>query len=278
MGRGLDHLVLGVHDLDAAAGFFESLGFTVGARNRHPWGTHNRIIQFPGAFIELITVGEPELIIEHAQGRFSFGAFVRDALARREGLSMLVLESVDAEADNAAFAAAGIGGFETFFFERQGRGPGGEPLRVAFTLAFARPSPDGSSAFFVCQQHEPKNFWNPAFQAHPNGASGLAGVAIAAEEPAFLLGFLENFASVSATPGSRRLALPRGCIDLVDPDASRTGLLGFTVSVPDLAVVAKRLEAAGVAPHRTGDGSLTIPGAVAFGASITFLESAAGAA
>ena len=58
-GRGLDHLVLGVRDLEADAAFCEALGFTVGARNRHPWGTHNRIIQFPGSFLELITVGEP---------------------------------------------------------------------------------------------------------------------------------------------------------------------------------------------------------------------------
>ena len=44
-------------DLDAAAEDYRRLGFTVGARNRHPWGTHNAIVQFPGVFIELLTVG-----------------------------------------------------------------------------------------------------------------------------------------------------------------------------------------------------------------------------
>ncbi|RYE71196.1 MAG: VOC family protein, partial [Hyphomicrobiales bacterium] len=52
--RGLDHLVIGVADLDAAGAFYDDLGFRVGARNRHPWGTENRIVQFPGAFLELI--------------------------------------------------------------------------------------------------------------------------------------------------------------------------------------------------------------------------------
>jgi catechol 2,3-dioxygenase-like lactoylglutathione lyase family enzyme len=61
---GIDHVVHTVHDLDAAAAFYTALGFTIGARNRHPWGTHNRIIQFPGAFLELLEVAEPEKITE----------------------------------------------------------------------------------------------------------------------------------------------------------------------------------------------------------------------
>jgi catechol 2,3-dioxygenase-like lactoylglutathione lyase family enzyme len=53
MTRSIDHLVVPVRDLDGAATFYERLGFTVGARNRHPWGTENRLIQFPQNFIEL---------------------------------------------------------------------------------------------------------------------------------------------------------------------------------------------------------------------------------
>ena len=70
------------------------LGFTVGARNRHPpaWGTQNHIVQFPGVFIELLAIGDTTRIAPHAPRHFSFGAFNRDFLARGEGLSMLVLE------------------------------------------------------------------------------------------------------------------------------------------------------------------------------------------
>ena len=57
MARGLDHLVHAVRDLDAAGELYGRLGFTVGARNRHPWGTHNRIVQLPGFFIELLAIG-----------------------------------------------------------------------------------------------------------------------------------------------------------------------------------------------------------------------------
>jgi catechol 2,3-dioxygenase-like lactoylglutathione lyase family enzyme len=45
MRHGLDHIVHAVRDLDAAAEFYASAGFTVGARDRHAWGTHNRIVQ-----------------------------------------------------------------------------------------------------------------------------------------------------------------------------------------------------------------------------------------
>ena len=58
MPRRIDHLVIAVHDLDGAAAFYQRLGFQVGARNRHPWGTENRIVQFSASFLELITLGE----------------------------------------------------------------------------------------------------------------------------------------------------------------------------------------------------------------------------
>ena len=41
MPHGLDHIVHAVRDIDAAAEFYVRAGFTVGGRNRHPWGTHN---------------------------------------------------------------------------------------------------------------------------------------------------------------------------------------------------------------------------------------------
>src|SRR5277367_3576352 len=118
MARGLDHIVHAVRDLDAAAEFYRRAGFTVGARNRHPWGTHNYIVQFQGVFIELITIAEPELITLAEPRAVSFGDFIRDFLAHGEGLSMLVLEGKGAAADGEAFRLAGIGDFDVFNFER----------------------------------------------------------------------------------------------------------------------------------------------------------------
>ena len=102
MSRGLDHIVHAVRDLDAAAAFYRRLGFTVGARNTHPWGTHNHIVQLPGFFVELLTVAEPEKLGDEGFAAL-FGGFNQAFLKSHEGLSCLMLESQDAAADCARF-------------------------------------------------------------------------------------------------------------------------------------------------------------------------------
>lgn len=290
--RGLDHLVIGVHDLDAAGALYAQLGFTVGRRNRHPWGTENRIVQFPGAFLELITVGDAGLIPAHRPGFFSFGAFVRDELARGEGMSMVVLESSDADADSAAFRAGGIGDFEPFFFERRGLGPDGREVRVAFTLAFARDRAAPDCGFFVCQHHEPQNFWSPAAQRHANGATGLAAVLMVAENPTdhhiFLTGYTGQ-RSLESTSYGISARLPRGRFDILTPRGAafmlgdpaiaadeRARYAGFVVTVPDLAVLKRMLQANSVAVVET-PGRIVIPAALNHGTAIAF-EAARGGA
>ena len=168
MPRGLDHIVHAVRDLDAAADFYRRLGFTVGARNRHPWGTHNHIVQFPGFFIEILTVAEPAKLGDDGFSKM-FGDFNRRFLESHEGFSLLILESNDAAADERAFAVSKISASPVMRFERDGRQPDGSPVTLAFSLAFARDPLAPGIGFAVCEQHYPENFWNPAFQEHVNG-------------------------------------------------------------------------------------------------------------
>ena len=70
MPRGLDHIVHAVRDVDAAADFYVRAGFTVSGRNRHPWGTHNRIVQLKNCYIKILEVAEPEKIVPHAARSF----------------------------------------------------------------------------------------------------------------------------------------------------------------------------------------------------------------
>src|SRR4029078_6170041 len=137
VARALAHIVHAVHGLDAAGEAYAKLGFTVGARNRHPWDKNNRIVQFPNVFIELLALGELERIPPARPRSLSFGAFTRDFLAKGEGLSMLVLEGQGAAADVEAFRAAGHGDFDVFDFEREARRPDGSTVKVGFSLAFA---------------------------------------------------------------------------------------------------------------------------------------------
>src|ERR1700704_5348243 len=124
MPRGLDHIVHAFRDLDAGAELYRRLGFTVGARNRHPWGTHNHIVQLPGFFVELLAVAEPDKLAGDGFAA-KFGRFNQTFIRAQEGLSFLMLESQDADADARDFAAAGIAASAALTFEREGSLPDG---------------------------------------------------------------------------------------------------------------------------------------------------------
>lgn len=189
-GRRIDHVVLAVRDLAAAATAFEGFGFTLTPRASHEdrMGTCNRLAQFADRnFIELLEVDRPGQLIPHDFSRsppmFSFGAHNRAFNAGREGISMLVFAGDDARADIDAFASAGIQTYAPFDFDRLARLPDGREVTVSFTLAFAT-SPDMREvAFFVCQNRAQEHFWKPAFQRHANGAQGIEAVYLASPSP-----------------------------------------------------------------------------------------------
>ncbi|MDR6953650.1 catechol 2,3-dioxygenase-like lactoylglutathione lyase family enzyme [Ancylobacter sp. 3268] len=219
MIRGLDHVVHVVRDLEAAGELYDMLGFTVGARNRHPWGTQNRIVQTPGFFLELLEIAEPEQIPPHGETAFSFGAFNRDFLAEKgPGLPFLVLEGRDPAAEKAEFDAAGFGGLDLFDFARTAKRPDGSDVEVAFSLAFARDPASPHTGFFTCTQRRPENFWAPDLQRHMNGTTGVAGVVLAAEDPAQHLDFLSVFTGASfrrAVDGWHIAETPRGRVEVL---------------------------------------------------------------
>jgi catechol 2,3-dioxygenase-like lactoylglutathione lyase family enzyme len=282
MPRGLDHLVHVVRDLDAAGQLYERLGFTVGARNRHPWGTHNRIVQLPGFFVELLTVGEPEKVAAATAGT---GAFTRDFLVRGEGLAMLALEGRGAEADAEAFGRAGIGDFAPFRFEREGRTPDGRTVKLGFSLALARDPRAPAMRFFTCQQHYPENFWNPAFQAHANGISAIGAIVLVAENPSDHHIFLSAFSGVRdlhSTSAGVTVETPRGAIQAMDPAAFRlhfgvepldvgagARLAAAKFVVRDLAALRRLLDQTGVAAGEHM-GRIVVGPETALGATLAF--------
>jgi hypothetical protein len=288
MARGLDHIVHAVRNLDAAADLYRGLGFTVGVRNRHPWGTHNHIVQMPGFFIELLTFAEPDKLGDDGFSRL-FAAYNRDFIARAEGFSLLILDSGDARADETAFRAAGIAASETLTFHRDGERPDGTTVKVGFSLAFADDEAAPDIHFATCQQHYPDNFWDQAFQRHANGVVAVAGVIVVAEQPALHQPFFESFTGTQAAAreGGFSIALSRGAIDVVTPAVF---LSRFGVRAPDSAAGARlaalRLTVAdpGVlqaVPELAGLGGLDAGGATLIGSedamgAVLIFEPAAG--
>ena len=279
MPRAIDHLVIPAHDLAAQANFYRRLGFQVGGRNRHPWGTENHIVQFDGAFLELIGLGEGFEAPAPVPGVFSFARFVAEFLEAGEGMAMLVLRSGDAEADRRDFAAKGLGDFQRFDFGRRAQRPDGSSVEVAFSLAFASCAALPRTGFFVCQQHFPENFWNREAQIHPNGASGLSGVLITHEAPGELVEFLSGFVDAPARPVPGGFSV--ASIECITPDAfserfgahSHTpdarGLAAMRIAVADIEATASFLAERGAAFTRH-DEMIVIDARDAMGALIAF--------
>lgn len=285
MPHGLDHIVHAVRDLDAAGAFYGRAGFIVGARNRHPWGTHNRIVQLKNCYIELLEIAEPEKIVPLAARSFSFGAFNRDFLKSREGFSMLILNSTDAIADRRAFEAAGISNSDVFDFAREGKTPDGAVVKLAFSLAFAADALSPNLRFAVCQHHFPENFWNPAFQQHANGSASVPGAVMVADNPTDHHIFLKAFTGISDLHSSSigvKARTENGDIEIVDAiafrdqfgvslDVSGEGMTlnALRFAVTDLGKAAAVLDEGGVKFQRHV-GRLVVPPDLAFGATLIF--------
>jgi Glyoxalase-like domain len=252
MTRAIDHLVVAAHDLDEQAALYRRLGFQVGARNRHPWGTENHIVQFGGSFLELIALGADFSAAAPMPGVFSFGGFLAKFLERRQGLAMLALNSLGAEADRLAFAKTGIGDFSRFDFGRKGRRPDGLEVEVAFSLAFAECAALPNAGFFVSQHHFPQNFWSARAQIHPNGAIGIAGIVVAHERPPDLVKFFQSFVGggeAREVAGGLAVDAQRASIEILTPAAivERWGADVFAPDGPPLAAMRLRMRDLAVA-------------------------------
>lgn len=286
--RGIDHLVLAVRDLGAAAAAFQEMGFTLSPRAYHPFGTANQLAMFDGNFLEILGVADASKIPEHSPEGFSFAAWNRDFIEAREGLSMLVLDSADPAADHEAFKAAGLTTWPPLTFARAAVQPDGSEAEVSFTLCFAVGAAVPSLPSFVCRQHAPQNFWKREFQTHANTATSIERLTVFADDvgtaAAYYAALLGPGALASDEAGDGALArtarglieiLPRGRVAERFGDAAPAelpagaGFVGWRVGVADLDAARAALDAGGSA-YTEADGLLRVAAGSGFGAVIEF--------
>jgi catechol 2,3-dioxygenase-like lactoylglutathione lyase family enzyme len=284
--RPIDHVVIAVRDLEAARETYARLGFTLTPVARHPFGTANSLVQLHGSYIELLAVADPTLIPEAAEGRYSFAAFNRDFLARREGLSMLALKSADAAADLAGFEANDLPTYAPVSFERLARNPKGDDLEVGFSVTFTSDARMPDAGFFTCQHHNPDRFWWPEYQRHANGATAIDAVVMAARDPADYHIFFTHFTGQHDMRSDSLMVsfdTGGGKVELVTPVASKAMLgveagqdarphfIALRIATIDLAAAAVRLKGEGIAfVERMG--RLVVPPSEACGAALVFVE------
>jgi hypothetical protein len=112
-------------------------------------------------------------------------------------------------------------------------------VKVGFSLAFAHDAKAPDIGFAACQQRYPENFWNPAFQQHPNSVTGIAAAVLVAENPADHHIFLSAFTGVrdlTSTSSGIIAVTPRGDVKVMDPAAFRNQ---FGTAPPDVTVGAR---------------------------------------
>jgi len=150
----IDHAVIAVRDLDAAAARFAQLGFTLTPRGHHSFGSQNHCIMLASTYLELLAapVAHPWL------------DYYRAFLEHAEGFAALALSTDDADASYRQLKERGIAA----------RPP----------MDLARPVDGGVARFrlvqienlpqmFICQHLTRDLVWRREWQSHANGAVEL---------------------------------------------------------------------------------------------------------
>lgn len=183
MLRGIDHLVIVVPDLEAAARGYGELGFSAVRGGRHPVGTHNALIAFrDGSYIELIAFYEPNP--EHRWW---------GPLQQGGGLVDFCLQTDDLLADTSAFRKAGVAIDDPKPLTRQR--PDGYRLR--WVLSIPRGTHRGVAPFLI-QDETPRAERIPPETTHRNQVIGIGTLSVAVTDPKTVGTWYER---VLAAPG-----------------------------------------------------------------------------
>jgi hypothetical protein len=272
--KGIDHVVLAVHDLDLAAETFRRLGFTLTPRGYHDFGSQNHCVMFGDDYIEIVAVPKPH----------PFNQYYTDFLVRGEGLAATALKSDDAAAAAREFAAAGLAPSGPLQLSR--------PVQIdeiarqaRFALVGLPPEATPGHRMFVCQHLTRDLVWRAEWQSHENGAVRLAAVAIADEMPAVAAVPYQRIFSSAATAITEGLLVETGDMPLAfaSADALAKKLPGVWITgrpepaavalfihVADRDVAEQVLQQGGFECLRMPDGSVAVGATEAHGVAMVF--------
>jgi hypothetical protein len=175
---GIDHVIVGVRDLELARLGWSRLGFTLSPRGRHiGQGTANYCIMFPLDYVEILGIVDPNDFVQRLD----------TFLAQREGLMA------------AAFApAAPLEELRAALLSRQLHPSEPRPLGRQLELSEGTVVPRFSLMSlpadetpgldsFICAHLTPELMRRPEWLQHPNGVLGLRGIHVLVENTAALL-------------------------------------------------------------------------------------------
>lgn len=231
---GLDHTLVGVKDLEAAAAQYRRLGFTLTPRGSHiGWGTANYCIMFDHDYVELLGIVDPAL---ENNGL--------DVLLdqRGEGLLGLALASSDAAATFESLQQAGLGPTALQDLSRRLELAEGEVL-PKFKLVRLPTEGVSERSLFICQHLTPELIRQDVWLQHDNGATGINSLVVVADDPAGLADYYRQLVgSINVTMTDDTLSVSLGTVSLIfvndmDLDLLFPGLTGGA-DYPELPYIA----------------------------------------
>jgi hypothetical protein len=288
--RPIDHLVLPVTTLSLARSRLAGLGFTVAPDAVHPFGTGNCCVFFRNrTYLEPITLLDRAAADMAAAEGLAFVKRLKRFTERQgEGFAMVALTSVDAEADRAAFAAAGFAGGPLHRFARPATLPDGEAGEIGVVLADIGSPATQDAGFFACQHLAKDVLFQEPFLEHANGATGIVSVVAVAENPAdfhMLLETATGTRELHATSLGIEAQVEGHTIAILTPDGFRAryeraapnprrGMLfaAFDLEVADLARASAQVGRAG----RQVGSRLVVPPGPGLNAVVAFRSAANG--
>jgi len=268
---GIDHIIIGVRDLEAARRGWVRLGFTPTPRGRHiGQGTANYCIMFGRDYLELLGFVERD---EHAHRLELF-------LAQREGaMSVAFAPEHDADGTAAALAARGLHPSRPRALGRALELPEGA-VTPRFSLLNLPTEEIPALDCFICGHLTPELVRRPDWLVHPNGVTGIKAVHLVADDPAALIpAYRRLFGDEHVTTTVRGIEVETGRNRLIfgrpsmsAGDVPPPAITALELSITDRAATAAYFKGAGVIFMELPDGRLTVQPSEANGTTLLLSE------
>jgi hypothetical protein len=276
---GIDHVIVGVRDLEAARRNWMRLGFTATPRGRHVGqGTANYCIMFGRDYLELLGFVE----------RDEYGHRLEAFLAQREGpMSVAFAPERDAEGTSAALAALGLHPSAPRALGRALELPEGD-VTPRFSLVSLPPDETPALDCFICGQLTPELVRRPEWLVHANGVTGIKAVHLLADDPTSLAaGYRRLFGNdrVAVAGGGTVVDTGRNRLSFTTPAAFRAacpatdvpeiacpGIAALELAIGSRAATAAYLRDARIDFTAMPNGRLAVPASEANGTALLLAQ------
>lgn len=260
----LDHVIIAVRSLDAAATTWRKLGFTLTLRGLHEGkGIGNHCIMFPNTYIELLG------IVDDSGAKGRLGQRVNE---RGEGGMGIAWGAVNADDTYAALRAAGVDAEPPNDLSRPLDLDGKRDIvRFRNIMLPGLQLPDTMQ--FICTHVTPElTRARREWQLHPSGATGIAEVFVAATDIAAAKAHLAPAEPTNAkiTIASRQEIAGQIGAKALD-GAPVQGIVAITIRVNELDAAGAMLSM-GRIPHEESRHAITVPATAANGIAVQFSE------